>query len=49
MLIEWGKGLTEGIADNWLEVSIDRDSSAQSENRQVKIHGFGARWAGVKL
>jgi tRNA threonylcarbamoyladenosine biosynthesis protein TsaE len=49
VLVEWGKGLTEGIADNWLEVTIDRDSSGQSENRQVKIMGFGARWAGVQL
>jgi tRNA threonylcarbamoyladenosine biosynthesis protein TsaE len=49
VLVEWGKGLTEGIADNWLEVSIDRDSSGQSENRQVKIMGFGPRWAGVQL
>ena len=49
VLVEWGKGLTEGIADNWLEVNIDRDSSGQSENRQVKIMGFGARWAGVQL
>ena len=49
VLVEWGKGLTEGIADNWLEVNIDRDSSGQSENRQVKIMGFGPRWAGVQL
>ncbi len=49
VLVEWGKGLTEGIADNWLEVTIDRDSSGQSENRQVKIMGFGPRWAGVQL
>ena len=49
VLVEWGKGLTEGIADNWLEVTIDRDSTSQSENRQVKIMGFGPRWAGVQL
>ncbi len=49
VLVEWGKGLTEGIADNWLEVNIDRDNSGQSENRQVKIMGFGPRWAGVQL
>jgi len=47
--VEWGKGLTEGIADNWLEITIERDSLAQSENRSVKIVGFGERWAGIDL
>lgn len=49
VLVEWGKGLTEGIADNWLEITIERDSLAQSENRSVKIVGFGERWAGIDL
>ena len=49
VLVEWGQGLTEDIADSWLEISIDRDSNPQSENRAVKILGYGSRWAGVKL
>ncbi len=49
VLVEWGKGLTDGIADNWLEITIERDSLALSETRQVKIVGFGQRWAGAKL
>lgn len=49
VLVEWGKGLTDGIADHWLEVYIDRDSSALSENRLVRILGFGTRWAGVRI
>jgi tRNA threonylcarbamoyladenosine biosynthesis protein TsaE len=49
VLVEWGKGLTEDIADSWLEIQIDRDSSGKTEERQVSITGFGERWAGVEL
>ncbi|MFM8927145.1 MAG: tRNA (adenosine(37)-N6)-threonylcarbamoyltransferase complex ATPase subunit type 1 TsaE [Rhodoluna sp.] len=49
VLIEWGQGLTDEIAENWLEVYIDRDSSGQTENRTMKILGFGQRWAGIQL
>ena len=49
VVIEWGQGLTDEIADNWLEVFIDRDSSGQTDNRNVKVLGFGDRWKGIKL
>lgn len=49
VLVEWGQGLTDEIADSWLEIYIERDSNPQSENRAVKILGYGSRWAGVKL
>jgi len=49
VLIEWGKGLTEGISNNWLEVNISRDHSGATEVRQVSITGFGERWAGVSI
>lgn len=49
VLVEWGKGLTEGIADNWLEIAIARDTSGQTETRAVQITGFGTRWQGVKI
>ena len=49
VVIEWGQGLTDEIADNWLEVFIDRDSSGQTDNRTVKVLGFGDRWKGIKL
>lgn len=49
VLVEWGQGLTDDIADSWLEIYIERDSNPQSENRAVKILGYGSRWAGINL
>jgi tRNA threonylcarbamoyladenosine biosynthesis protein TsaE len=44
-LVEWGKGFTDGIDENWLEVVIERDHTGESETRKVTIEGHGARWA----
>ena len=44
VLVEWGKGLTEGIAENWLEININRDTTGETETRTVEITGFGQRW-----
>ena len=49
VLVEWGKGLTEDIADSWLEIQIERDSSGQTEERKLTITGFGERWTGVSF
>lgn len=44
-VVEWGKGFTDGLTDNWLHVQIERDHSGESETREVEITGFGDRWA----
>jgi tRNA threonylcarbamoyl adenosine modification protein YjeE len=49
VLVEWGKGLTEGIAENWLEININRDTTGETETRTVEITGFGQRWQEVLL
>ena len=49
VLVEWGKGLTEGISENWIEIEFERDHSGQTEDRQVKIVGFGERWKEVSF
>lgn len=49
VLVEWGKGLTDEISEHWLEVEIGRDTTGATEERQVKIVGFGNRWAGVSI
>jgi tRNA threonylcarbamoyl adenosine modification protein YjeE len=49
VLVEWGKGLTEGIAENWLEININRDTTGETETRTVEITGFGPRWQQVSL
>lgn len=49
VLVEWGKGMLDGIASNWLEIEIDRDQTGESDVRQVRITGFGERYVEVKL
>jgi tRNA threonylcarbamoyl adenosine modification protein YjeE len=36
-VVEWGKGLTDGLTERWLEVEIERDSTGASETREVKV------------
>lgn len=36
-VVEWGKGFTDGIADRWLEIEIERDHTGESEVREVTI------------
>ena len=44
-VVEWGEGLAEGLADDRLEISISPDPDSQQ--RTVRIRGFGARWDAV--
>ena len=48
-MVEWGLGFTDGISESWLEIEIERDHTGESENRSVRVSGFGPRWqsAGV--
>jgi tRNA threonylcarbamoyladenosine biosynthesis protein TsaE len=41
-VVEWGKGLAEGLADDRLEISIEPDSGGEA--RTVRLYGHGARW-----
>ena len=49
VLVEWGKGLLEGISDDWLEIEIERDHTGESEIRELRIIAFGDRWSAVKF
>ena len=49
VLVEWGKGMLDGISENLLEVEIERDHTGASETREVTITGFGNRWNGVSF
>ncbi|MEO3885978.1 tRNA (adenosine(37)-N6)-threonylcarbamoyltransferase complex ATPase subunit type 1 TsaE [Nonomuraea sp. B5E05] len=42
-VVEWGEGLVEGLADDRLEIHIDRE--AGDEARVVTLRGVGERWA----
>lgn len=52
-VVEWGDGLVESLAENRLEVRIDRVEGLAAEGdedtRTVQVLGHGPRWAGVHL
>jgi tRNA threonylcarbamoyladenosine biosynthesis protein TsaE len=51
-VVEWGEGLAEGLADDRLEVRIERavaDESAGLDARRVRVSPVGRRWLGVDL
>lgn len=58
VVVEWGAGLLDGLADSLLTVSIRRPAGGTAEDpvdatsdagepRQVTITGTGSRWAGT--
>ncbi|MDX6253808.1 MAG: tRNA threonylcarbamoyladenosine biosynthesis protein TsaE [Frankiales bacterium] len=52
-VVEWGEGLVESLAENRLEVRIERPEGIRDEDdddtRTVQVLGQGPRWAGVDL
>jgi tRNA threonylcarbamoyladenosine biosynthesis protein TsaE len=58
-IVEWGRGKAEGLADDWVEITLDRatgesmppDGTAEdhSDARSVSWHCRGPRWAKVDL
>ena|SRR6204780_1581338 len=42
-VVEWGRGLVEGLAEDRLEISIEPDTDGDA--RTVRITGHGARWS----
>ena len=50
-LVEWGEGLVETLADNRLEVRIERPEGDDDEDdtRTVELSAHGPRWAGIEL
>jgi tRNA threonylcarbamoyladenosine biosynthesis protein TsaE len=54
VVVEWGKGMLDGVSENWLEVEIARESAVvetedEADVREVKITGFGERWKSVNF
>ncbi|MBX3095038.1 MAG: tRNA (adenosine(37)-N6)-threonylcarbamoyltransferase complex ATPase subunit type 1 TsaE [Cryobacterium sp.] len=56
--VEWAAGMLDGVADAWLEISIERPRGAGSgadrdldaeEARTVTITGHGDRWSQFRL
>jgi tRNA threonylcarbamoyladenosine biosynthesis protein TsaE len=57
-VVEWGEGLVEGLAADRLEVRLRRRQGAAGpddpqvegdEPRSAVMHGYGERWAGIRL
>jgi tRNA threonylcarbamoyladenosine biosynthesis protein TsaE len=48
VVVEWGAGLVDGLAESWLSVDIDRphggEPEAEVEPRIVTLTGHGPRW-----
>lgn len=50
VVVEWGDGKVEELADDRLQVLIDRAvGDTDDERRAVTLVGVGARWAGLRL
>ncbi|MCC2335927.1 tRNA (adenosine(37)-N6)-threonylcarbamoyltransferase complex ATPase subunit type 1 TsaE [Cellulomonas wangsupingiae] len=56
-VVEWGEGWVEGLADDRLELRLERPhggvvddvEDAAAGERVLTVHGVGKRWAGVEL
>lgn len=51
VVVEWGAGMLDGVAESWLEIDLERlrgtesDDGADDEPRRCRIRGYGPRWA----
>lgn len=48
VLVEWGRGFAEELADSWLDIEIERDHTGESDLRTVTLTGIGERWENVE-
>jgi tRNA threonylcarbamoyladenosine biosynthesis protein TsaE len=58
-VVEWGEGLVEGLATDWLEVTLvrprgngggpDHPEPDGDEPRTIRVAGYGRRWLDVVL
>lgn len=46
-IVEWGRGLAEGLAPERLEIDIQRSDDPSDDERTVYLFGIGKRWVGV--
>jgi tRNA threonylcarbamoyladenosine biosynthesis protein TsaE len=52
VVVEWGAGKLDGVAESWIEIAIERpvggDPLADDSPRHVRVTGIGARWDGLE-
>lgn len=48
VVVEWGAGLLDGVAESWLNIDIERphggEAETEAEPRTVTLTGNGPRW-----
>ena len=44
VLVEWGRGFAEALADSWLDIEIERDTTGESDVRTVIVIAHGERF-----
>lgn len=44
VLVEWGRGFAEALADSWLDIEIERDTTGESDVRTVTVIAHGERF-----
>ena len=49
VLVEWGRGFAEELADSWLDIEIGRDHTGESDIRDVTITAHGSRFENARL
>ena len=47
VVVEWGGGLAERLAESWLDLALGRADGVDDETRVVTVTGHGTRWDGV--
>ena len=47
-LVEWGAGIAEGLASDYLEVDIRRSLDPEDETRWIFLTPIGDRWISVR-
>jgi tRNA threonylcarbamoyladenosine biosynthesis protein TsaE len=48
-IVEWGRGLVEGLAPDRLDIEISWAATGNGDTRQVRITAHGSRWDDVEL
>jgi tRNA threonylcarbamoyl adenosine modification protein YjeE len=44
VLVEWGRGFAEGLAESWLDIEIERDHTGETDVRKVEVIAHGERF-----
>jgi tRNA threonylcarbamoyladenosine biosynthesis protein TsaE len=53
VVVEWAAGMLDGLTEDWLEISIERDHGGddtdEAQPRRVRLTPHGDRWRDLRL